>query len=431
MKRRIGICSFVLITVSLAISPVSGQEQKVDKKYTKEVEKTVSKQIIKVAFVAIDEFETTTISDLIELTEIAAPPFGESERATRFKEMLESAGADKVWLDEVGNVLALRKGTKGERTVVLDAHLDTVFPADTDVTVKVKGDTLIAPGVGDDTRGLAMVVAILKAMNEAEIKTEADILFVGTVGEEGLGDLKGVKHLFSEGADKIDSWISIDGGGAGRVNTGALGSKRYKAVFEGPGGHSWGAFGLANPHHALGKSIDAFTKAASVYTAEGIKTSFNIGRIGGGTSVNSIPFESWFEVDMRSLDPNRLVVIDSIFQATVTNAVADYNKTDIEDEVTLRLERIGDRPSGNQPPDLPLIQRAIAVTQEFGINPRLTTGSTNSNIPISMGVPAVTLGRGGRGGNAHSLDEWWANKGGARAIKLALLVTVLEAGLSD
>lgn len=427
---RTRICILISACTLFFLTEAFGQNYEVDGKYTKEVEKSVRKKAIQSAFDMIDQLEPTTSTDLIELTEIPAPPFDEGNRAIRFKEMLEKAGVDQVHVDEVGNVLALRKGTKGQRTIVLDAHLDTVFPAETDVTVQISGDTLRAPGVGDDTRGLAMVVAILKAMNQAEIQTEADILFVGSVGEEGLGDLKGVKHLFRDGADKIDSWISIDGGGAGRVNTGALGSKRYKAVFEGPGGHSWGAFGLANPHHALGKSIDAFTIAAAAYTADGIKTSFNIGRIGGGTSVNSIPFESWFEVDMRSLDPNRLLVIDSIFKATVAQAVEEYNQTDIEDEVTLRLEKIGDRPSGQQSSDLPLIQRSIAVTQEFGINPRLTTGSTNSNIPISRGIPAVTLGRGGRGGNAHSLDEWWANKGGARAIKLALLVTVLEAGLA-
>lgn len=380
------------------------------------------------AFEKIDELDSQTVEDLILLTEIPAPPFQEDKRAAKFRDMLSEAGADKVWVDEVGNVIALRKGTDGSRTVVLDAHLDTVFPMETDVKVKKKGDTLIAPGIGDDTRGLSMVLAVLRAMNAAEIKTTADVLFVGTVGEEGLGDLRGVKHLFrEESALKIDSWISIDGGDIGRINNGALGSLRYKAVFEGPGGHSWGAFGLANPHHALAKAIDYFSRAAFDYTSEGIKTSYNIGRIGGGTSVNSIPFESWFEVDMRSLDRNRLMTIDSIFKSTVNQAVVDYNASGVDDEVTLKLIQIGDRPSGKLSTDIPLIQRAMAATQEFGVSPRPTTGSTNSSIPISMDIPAVTIGRGGRGGNAHSLDEWWANKAGARAIKLAFLITVLEA----
>ncbi len=413
-------------------SALGQKDYSISRQYEKEVRNTLSDEKLKEAFKVIDSIDPQTIEDQVLLTEIPAPPFQETRRAKKFKEMLEAAGVDEAWIDEEGNVLAIKKGTEGNRKITLDAHLDTVFPLETDVKVRRSGDTLRAPGIGDDTRGLAMVLAVLKAMNTAEIETKADVYFIGTVGEEGLGDLRGVKHLFREEAPvKFDSWISIDGGSAGRVNTGALGSKRYKAVFEGRGGHSWGAFGLANPHHALGKAIDYFVKAASEYTSEGPKTSFNVGRIGGGTSVNSIPFESWFEVDMRSLDPYRLLVIDSLFKASVNQAVEDYNNSDIDDKVSVRFEKIGDRPSGRLSSDLPLIQRTLAATKELGIKPRLTTGSTNSNIPISMGIPSVTIGRGGRGGKAHSLDEWWANIAGARAIKLALLVTVLEAELAD
>lgn len=402
----------------------------INKKYTKEVQKTIVNKLVQRSFEIIEALEPTTLQDLITLTEIPAPPFGESKRAEAYKNLLTKAGADKVWIDSVGNVLALRKGIKGERTIALDAHIDTVFPIETDVKVRKNGDTLFAPGIGDDTRGLAMVITVLKALNEAKITTEADILFVGTVGEEGLGDLRGVKYLFRKEADiKIDSWISIDGGSLGRVNNGALGSKRYRAVFKGPGGHSWGAFGLANPHHALGKTIDQFTKVAANYTAAGIKTSFNIGRIGGGTSVNSIPFESWFELDMRSLDPNRLITIDSLFRASAKQSIAEYNKSGINSKIEMELVKIGDRPSGVQSTELPLIQRALAATIAFGQLPSLSTGSTNSNIPISLGIPAITIGRGGKGGNAHSLDEWWINYKGAEAIQLALVITLLEAGI--
>ncbi|MEO9806005.1 MAG: M20/M25/M40 family metallo-hydrolase [Reichenbachiella sp.] len=402
----------------------------ISRSYTHEASKTVKDKKVQKSFEIIDELESQTTKDLITLTEIPAPPFGEKERGLAFKVMLEQAGADKVWVDEVGNVLALREGTKGDRTIVLDAHIDTVFPIDTDLTVKIKGDTLIAPGIGDDTRGLVMVLTVLRAVNAAEIKTQADLLFVGTVGEEGLGDLRGVKHLLREGAElSVDSWISIDGGSLGRVNNGALGSTRYRAIFRGPGGHSWGAFGLANPHHALGKAIDYFTTSASQNIYEGPKTSYNIGRIGGGTSVNSIPFESWFEVDMRSLDPGRLLAIDSLFKTSVNQAVKYYNDSGVNGEIKLELQKIGDRPSGVQSKDVPLIQRALAATATLGTSPRLTTGSTNANIPIAKGIPAVTIGRGGRSGNAHSLDEWWANIDGASAIKLALLIAVLEAGL--
>jgi len=420
-----------LFALLFALSTITAQHTPAaDKSYVKEIRKLSNKKQIENAFAIIDEIDNQTIQDLITLTEIEAPPFKETKRAIAFKEMLEQTGIDKAWIDEVGNVIGLKKGSEGNRVVVLDAHLDTVFPEGTDVNVKQKGDTLYAPGIGDDTRGLAMLIAIAKVMKQAEITPKADIWFVGTVGEEGLGDLRGVKHLFRKGAPKIDSWVAIDGGSAGRVNNAGLGSTRYKALFKGKGGHSWGAFGLANPHHALGYAITHFTKEAKKYTDEGPKTSFNIGRIGGGTSVNSIPFESWMEVDIRSVDATRLVKIDSIFKESMSAALEDYNTSGIEDKIELELIKIGERPSGELPMATPLVQRAIATTTFFGETPRLTRGSTNSNIPISLGVPAITLGRGGKGGGAHSLGEWWMNKDGAKAIKLALLITLAEAGLT-
>ncbi len=425
MKRFTAILFLTFLSINLF-----AQKAEIDKAYTKEIKNlTLEKQLEK-AFQVIDELEPQSQSDLVLLTEIEAPPFKETKRALKYKEMLEEAGADRVWIDEVGNVLALKKGTKGGRTVALDAHVDTVFPEGTDVKVKYKGDTMYAPGIGDDTRGLVVVLTTLRALNKAEIQTEADLLFVGTVGEEGLGDLRGVRHLFESGEVKIDAWISIDGGAIGRVNNQALGSKRYKAIFKGPGGHSWGAFGLGNPHHAIGKAIDYFVQEASKFTAEGPRTSFNVGRMGGGTSVNSIPFESWMEVDMRSVSPDRLNQIDKIFKDAMNRALVDYNNSGIKGEkLTLELEQIGDRPSGELATSLALVQRSMAATEYFGEEPSLTRGSTNSNIPISLGIPAVTLGRGGVGSDGHSLTEWWLNKNGADAIKLALLVTVAEAGL--
>lgn len=426
MKKTLFL-SLLLIFFSLSLK---AQKAEIEKSFTKEIKKLSTEKQLQKAFQTIEELEEQSHKDLIMLTEIAAPPFMETKRAEKFKELLIEAGADKVWIDEVGNVLALRRGTKGDRTVALDAHLDTVFPEGTDVKVKFKGDTLYAPGIGDDTRGLIVVLTTLRAMNAAEIQTEANLLFVGTVGEEGLGDLRGVRHIFESGEVKIDSWIGIDGGSIGRVNNKGLGSKRYRAVFKGPGGHSWGAFGLANPHHAIGLGIAYFTKEATAYTNTGAKTSFNVGRMGGGTSVNSIPFESWMEVDMRSVSPERLDEIDAIFKSTMNRALTDYNKEVKKgDPLTLELVPIGYRPSGEVADTEALVQRAMAATAFFDVAPRLTRGSTNSNIPISLGIPAVTLGRGGAGGNAHSLGEWWMNVNGAQAIKLALLITVAEAGL--
>ena len=308
--------------------------------------------------------------------------------------------------------------------------MDTVFPEGTDVTVKIKNDTLFAPGIGDDTRGLAMLITILRAMNQHNIDTEADVLFIGTVGEEGLGDLRGVKHLFSEKGPGIDSWISIDGGQIGRVNNKALGSHRYKVSFKGQGGHSWGAFGLANPHHALGTAIHYFAQEADAFTRRGPRTSYNVGRIGGGTSVNSVPFISWMEIDMRSIDPQRLDSMDIILKNAVQKALDEHNKMKrLGYDITVEMELIGDRPSGELSMDLPIIQRAMAATAYFGKRPKLSRGSTNSNIPISMGIPAVTIGRGGIGLNAHSLNEWWYNEEGHKAVQLALLLLLLESGM--
>ncbi|MFV1884459.1 MAG: M20/M25/M40 family metallo-hydrolase [Balneola sp.] len=413
--------------VLLLTAPKATAQEVAEEKFQIEINTLASQKAVLNAFRIIDDLEPETIADLIHLTEIPAPPFKEEVRAEEFKRMLEKAGADRAWIDKEGNVIALRKGTEGKRTVAVDAHLDTVFPEGTDVTVKQRGDTLFAPGIGDDTRGLSMVLALLKTMEQAGLETKSDILFIGTVGEEGQGDLRGVKYLFQSGEYGIDSWISIDGGEIGRVNNAGLGSKRYRAIFKGRGGHSWGAFGLANPHHALGVAINNFTKRAHEFVSTGPRTSFNVGIIGGGTSVNSIPFESFMEVDMRSVSPERLNQIDSLFKSEMMSSLREYNRSGVRDSVSLELVKMGDRPSGEVDVKTPLIQRAIAATTFMGAEPRLTRGSTNSNIPIYLGVPSVTIGRGGVGSGGHSLGEWWINKNGAEAIKLALIITLAEA----
>lgn len=405
----------------------------IEKKYTKEINRLGKNKKVKSAFRFIEEQKQQTTTDHIALTEILAAPFKEDKRGIAFAKLLEEAGVDSLWTDKVGNVIGLRKGTKGDSGYVgIDAHLDVVFPEGTDVTVKKVGDTLKAPGIGDDTRALANLISMLKGMNKADIRTEKDILIVGSVGEEGLGDLRGMKYIFNESGLNIDSWIAIDGGSMGRISNAGLGSKRYKLVVKGKGGHSWGAFGLANPHHALGKAIDIFSKAAWEFTSGDIsKTSFNVGRIGGGTSVNSIPFESWMEVDMRAISPKNLDQIEAIFKSSVEEAIKEYNASDVVGEVTYELIKIGDRPSGELSPKIPLVQRSMAATEYFGGAPSLGRGSTNINIPVSKGIPAVCIGRGGSGGGAHSLHEWYVNdEPSEESIKLALLITLAQAGLS-
>ena len=420
----------ILLTILLFVPLGIRAQKKTGDSYTQQVQVLVKNKQVNEAFAIIDNLEPITRKEHIELNEVPAPPFKESVRAQYYKKMLEAAGPDKVWIDSMGNVLALRKGKKGGRTVVLDAHLDTVFPEGTDVTVKLIGDTLYAPGISDDTRGLIVMLTVLKSLEKANIETHDDVLFVATVGEEGLGDLQGVKFIIEKSKLKIDSWIAIDGTEINSVVNGALGSVRYKALINGPGGHSWGAFGLGNPHHAMAKAMNYFADEAARFTSTGIKTSFNVGRTGGGTSVNSIPFESWAEVDMRSESPSQLKKIDSIFKSAMKRGVDDFNSgVKKGSALTLHLERIGYRPSGTTSEKEPLVQRALAAAKQFTANPQLTIVSTNANIPIAHGIPAITIGAGGKSNHEHSLDEWWLNDKGSDGVKFVLLTLLMEAGL--
>tara|TARA_B100000965_G_scaffold165429_1_gene137725 strand:- start:1242 stop:2525 length:1284 start_codon:yes stop_codon:yes gene_type:complete len=423
---------YIIYLILFSSSFSFSQENEIEKKYFNEIKAILKNKKVKKSYEYIIQQEPFTYENLIKLTEIEAPPFKEQNRAIEFKHMIEEIGIDSVWIDLEGNVVGLLKGQEGTRTVGLDAHLDTVFPEGTDVKVRIKNDTLYAPGIADDSRGLSMLLTILKTIRNNDIALRDNLLFIGSVGEEGLGDLRGVKYLFRNGASKIDSWISIDGGSIGRVNNKGLGSYRYRVTFIGPGGHSWGSFGLVNPHHALGKAIQLFVNSADNYTSKGPKTSYNIGIIKGGTSINSIPFESIMEVDIRSVDPSRLDEMEEILQNSVKEALDDQNnRKRMGDNLTYVIDKIGNRPSGELSPSLPLVQRAMAVTKHFGVTPRLTRGSTNSNIPISLGIPSVTIGRGGKGGNVHSLAEWWYNDRGYRSIQLSLLLVLMEAGFLE
>ncbi|WP_018126997.1 M20/M25/M40 family metallo-hydrolase [Balneola vulgaris] len=429
------IKSIILLTAVYLLGTTEGvlsQNNAVDKKYVKGITELSKKDNVKSALDYIYKIDDKTTQDLILLTEIPAPPFKEEKRAAKYAEMLKEAGADSVWIDEVGNVLALRKGTKGNKTVALDAHIDTVFPEETDVTVKMRGDTLYAPGIGDDTRGLVVVLTVLRALEASNIETEDDVLFIGTVGEEGLGDLRGVKHIFREGGPKIDQWIAVDGGGLNRVINKGLGSYRYRVTFKGPGGHSWGSFGYVNPAHALSRAVNHFSIEADKFTSDGPRTSFNIGRIGGGTSVNSVPFEAWMEVDMRSVSPESLNKIDAILKRAIQKGVDEENAFRRSGApLTVDIDMIGNRPSGEIADNDPLVQNAMATTVFLGGEPSLGRSSTDSNIPISLGIPSVTIGRGGVGAHGHSLHEWWLNKDGHLAIQRALLLLLSQTGVAN
>ncbi|MCL6259507.1 M20/M25/M40 family metallo-hydrolase [Aquiflexum sp. TKW24L] len=422
------------LTVLLVFSVFFGNHvfaQTIQPKYQKEVQELAKKPAIKKAFEYIIEIDPVTIQDMITLTEIPTPTFHEKEKGIVYAEMMRKAGADSVWTDEVGNVVALRKGTKSDKTIVVDAHLDTVFPFGTDVKVKQRGDTLFAPGITDANRALAVVVALVKTMSSQNIRTESDIWFTGSVGEEGLGDLKGMKHLFREGGQPIASFIAIDGGGLEDIVNGGIGSLRYRVTFKGPGGHSYGAFGIGNPHNALAQAVASFVPKADEYTKEGLKTTYSISVLGGGTSVNSIPFESWMLVDMRSESQDKLKGINQIFLESMQEGLAKENKIIRRGEaLTVDIEKVGDRPSGIASPESTLIQQTMAVADYMtrGKKPELSSSSTNSNVAFSKGIPAVTIGRGGIGYGAHSLGEYFINEDGHLAIQQALLLVLMQGG---
>ncbi|RYY28616.1 MAG: M20/M25/M40 family metallo-hydrolase [Sphingobacteriaceae bacterium] len=403
------------------------------KSYTSQINTIAQKTAVKKAFQTLIDLEPQTLQDHRVLTEIPSPPFKETLRGKKYAEMLKANGADSVWTDQVGNVIALRRGKTGKKTVVLEAHLDTVFPEGTDVKIKTKGDTLYAPGISDDTRALAVVLSVLKTVEKNKIETDANVLFIGAVGEEGQGDLRGVRNLCSDkGPGKIDAYIAVDGTGVDRIVNAGLGSHRYRITFRGLGGHSSGAFGLANPHNALGAAIHYWTKDADKFAREkGVRVTYNVGVIGGGTSVNSIPFESWMEVDMRSANQDRVTKIDQLLQAAVQKALKEENAMKmIGPDLSVEVKLLGDRPSGEENENLPLVQEAIAATAFIGAKPMLGVGSTNANIPISKNIPAVCIGSGGKSGGAHALGEYWLDDKGYQAAQRALLLLLAEAGVA-
>lgn len=417
-----------LLSLALSFLFVQVSAQEIKPSYKTAVEKLAKKKEVQDAFAYILEIDEQTIADMITLTEIPAPSFEETAKGLVFAEMLRNAGADSVWIDEVGNVIALRRGKNSDKTIVIDAHLDTVFPIETDVTVKQKGDTLYAPGIADANRSLALSIALMKTLVHQNIRTAHDLWFVGSVGEEGLGDLKGMKHLFREGGQKIDAFIAIDGGGIDGIVNGGIGSLRYRVTFKGSGGHSYGAFGIGNPHNALANAISSFVPKADQFTKEGIRTTYSVSVLGGGTSVNSIPYESWMLVDMRSEDQERLLGINGLFLEAMQEGLEKENSIIRRgNPLTVEVENVGDRPSGLLESEHPLVQQSMAVANYLtGKQPRLSSSSTNSNVAFSLGIPAVTIGRGGQAGGGHSLDEWFLNKDGYLGLQNALLLILMQ-----
>ena len=365
--------------------------------------------------------ELRTIDDQIRICEVEAPPFQEAKRAEMYAGLLRETGLKNVRIDAEGNVIAERPGAAARPNVVLSAHLDTVFPRGTNVKVKRDGYVLRGAGIGDDCRGLADVLAVARALNKAGVSTPGTITFVATVGEEGLGDLRGVKRLFNETLkDKIDRFLSIDGEGLGVTHI-AIGSARFRVTFKGPGGHSFGSFGVVNPIHALGR---AMARIADFQVPSSPRTTFNIGRIGGGTSINAISGDAWMEVDLRSGDMTSLRALEKQFRQAVADAVNQENARWNSSALTANIEVVGMRPAGRLPSSAPIVQTAISVSKALSLPISFSEGSTDANLPLSLGIPALTIDAGGRGSGAHTDNETYDATDAWRGTQRAILLTV-------
>jgi acetylornithine deacetylase/succinyl-diaminopimelate desuccinylase-like protein len=383
---------------------------------------------------ALRFFETNAdaiTEEQIRICSIPASPFGEKERAEYLSQKFLALGLTDVEIDEEGNCLGLLRGASRSPLVVVSAHLDTVFSNDTDFTVTRRDSRLFAPGIADDGCGLVALITLAQAIQTERISLEGSLLFVGTVGEEGEGNLRGVRYLFTKGrwATHVDAFLSFDGPGVDRITNRALGSRRYRVEFSGPGGHSWGDFGVPNPVHAAGRAI---SRLAGYPAPKDPRTTFNVGRVEGGTSVNAIPRSAMMEVDLRSAAQAELQRLDAFFRRAMRDAADEENaKRRAGDPLLkLKLDLIGERPTGETPADSPLVELALEATKLLGFEPRLDQSSTDSNLPISLGIPAITLGAGGTSGSSHTLDEWYDPRDRDKGLKRALLVVLGMIGIS-
>jgi tripeptide aminopeptidase len=427
VARRVVTCLMRAASGLVMLCAVPTMAQEVAPAHVAAVKRIIESAAHKNAVGALQADHTRWIEETIRITEIPAPPFKEQARAEAFRDMLKAHGLADVEIDAEGNAIGLRKGTGGGGLVVVSAHLDTVFPEGTNVTVKREAGRLAAPGVGDDSAGLATLLSLLRAMDAAGIKTKSDILFVGDVGEEGLGDLRGMKQLFTKGKykDRITSFFSLDGTSTTRIGNCGVGSKRYRVTFNGPGGHSYNAFGLVNPMVAMSQAVVEFYK---IQTPARPKTTYSASVTGGGTSVNAIPNSVWMEFDMRSDDAKELGRLESRFLAIVAQAVETENfaRSTKEGAVSADIKLVGDRPAGRTAETQDIVQLATAAFRAYGSTPTYECGSTDSNMPMSLGIPAVTLPRVGKSDRTHALEEWMdTDLESNHLVKSIVLTTIL------
>ena len=363
------------------------------------------------------------------LTEIPAPAFQESQRAAAVKVILSAAGL-QVHIDNTGNVIGELRGANDKEFVMLSAHLDTVFPPETDVKVRRDGTRMIAPGISDNGTGLAALVALARAIQDAHIKPQRTILFVADVGEEGEGNLRGMRALVDAYKPRLKAVIVLDGAGTDHVTTKALASRRLEAVITGPGGHSWSDFGMPNPINALVRGSVRFINTKVPATP---RTTFNLGEIVGGTSVNSIPHESRLKVDIRSESEDELVRLESALRECIAAGVRDEMESARErskGKLEWKVELLGSRPGGELAQDSALLAALHAADAIVGNDSRAERSSTDANIPLSVGIEAISIGAGGNGGGAHSLQEWYEPAGREMGLKRALMTLLGVSGLA-
>jgi tripeptide aminopeptidase len=374
----------------------------------------------------IAQHEASQVNLQVKIAEIPAPPFHEGQRAKAIAEEFRRVHLEGVEIDGAGNVLGWRKGAL-PRALVVAAHLDTVFPEGTDVIVKRVGGRLNGPGLVDDTRGLAVILSLAEALDQCAIQTRHSLLLVADVGEEGLGNLRGIKYLVGEGKyrDRIDGFISVDGDGSNTIFDREIGSRRYRVTIGGPGGHSYLNFGRVNPAHALGRAIALL---AGMTAPSSPKTTYNVGRIGGGTSVNSVPTEAWMEFDMRSEDERELILLEQEFLKLVQRGVDEENRFRAQSGTTLKLDaqRVAIRHAIANSNNTPLVEAVTNASESVGLGkPIRKAGSTDSNAAASVGIPSITVDGGGAAGNLHSPDEWFEPTGSYKGIQKVLL-TILR-----
>ena len=389
------------------------------------------------AFELIAQRSTQFTAEHIRICEIPAPPFEEGRRGDYLESRFRQLGLSDVQRDEVGNVIGIYPGAESQGIedlragIAVSAHLDTVFAAGTDVRVRQVGSRLCAPGIGDDSAGLASLIGLIELLAAASIKPVTPLIFVATVGEEGEGDLRGVRHLFTQGqlSGRIAGFISLDGTGVEWITHQALGSRRYRITMSGPGGHSWGDFGVVNPVHALGRVVG---QLADYPAPTHPRTSFNVGRIEGGVGVNIIPNSAEVDIDLRSESESELKRLEEFLLSAVKNSVGRENQRSTQPTHRLQsnIRLIGSRPSGEIPADHPMVQAALEVARVLGIKTWLIRNSTDSNIPLSLGIPAITIGAGGISGDAHRLSEWYEPHGRELGYQRALLLLLALAGLA-